>query len=291
VTALSPSNPAVVIPVYKTDLHVFEWISLARAVAILASYPLYLLVPAGLQEGIASALKQRGLHHSFCWHVVPDHCLASVASYNQLMLTKEFYDFYAWQGITHLLIHQLDAYVFSDELRYWCGEEFSYVGAPIYPEGAPYGETHAQCVGVGGFSLRRIDDFILLLDANTRVLTFRDVRKLLPPYNLKGRVRILLRYIICRLMAKDRFEADSNSLQFWVGINEDVVYGLYAPLRDRRFRVPRYSVARRFSIDRYVNEELAALGRLPFGTHGWWTLPGSQLSWSGYIKELSSQTP
>lgn len=45
------------------------------------------------------------------------------------MLTKEFYlRFRQWE---YLLIYQLDAYVFQDELMDWCNKGYDYIGAPF----------------------------------------------------------------------------------------------------------------------------------------------------------------
>ncbi len=51
-----------------------------------------------------------------------------VSGYNKLMLSREFY--LRFKNYEYILIYQLDAYVFRDELDYWCGQGYDYIGAP-----------------------------------------------------------------------------------------------------------------------------------------------------------------
>ena len=62
-----------------------------------------------------------------------------------------------------MLIYQLDALVFSDELMAWCQKDYSYIGAPwieVPPSGKKTGYKASQLlyqkVGNGGLSLRKV---------------------------------------------------------------------------------------------------------------------------------------
>ena len=69
------------------------------------------------------------------------------------------YDFYnGFRKYKFMLVHQLDAYVFKDDLLYWTKQGYDYIGAPWF-EGMDNAGTNASLlpeIGNGGFSLRKI---------------------------------------------------------------------------------------------------------------------------------------
>lgn len=73
----------------------------------------------------------------------------SIDGYNKLMLSPSFYK--AFSNYEYILIYQLDAWVFKDELQHWCNQKYDYIGAPIYQNNKLIG------IGNGGFSLRKVD--------------------------------------------------------------------------------------------------------------------------------------
>lgn len=284
-----PQNPrpVVVIPLYKADLNPYEWISLRRALSILGSHPITLLMPNSKAKAIHLALaaalpieSQEGLD----LHFVADSWLASVAAYNHLLLQNWFYEHY--RAFTHLLIVQLDAYVFRDELIQWCQEPWAYIGAPIYHDGHPYGEKHCKWVGAGGFSLRRLDAFHAAFAANPMVFLPEHLKERLAPFNWRGKIHVVLRYLRFLLERDDRLQQQSNQLMRLIGLNEDEVFGKFLPDVCSWFQVPPYSIARSFAIDRHVAAELTALGRVPFGCHAWWTSSENLTAWRPHIPEL-----
>lgn len=57
-----------------------------------------------------------------------DAYFKSPKTYNKLLINPLFYErFVAYE---FMLIHQLDAYVFKDELEKWCNKGYDYIGAP-----------------------------------------------------------------------------------------------------------------------------------------------------------------
>jgi hypothetical protein len=83
----------------------------------------------------------------------------SIDGYNQLLLSKKFY--YKFRVYEYMLIYQTDAYVFNDQLEYWCNKGYDYIGAPWFEKIVKY-DTSIQIIGVGngGFSLRNVKKFI-----------------------------------------------------------------------------------------------------------------------------------
>ena len=89
-----------------------------------------------------------------------DSYFADVSGYSCLLLMPDFYRCFG--GYTHMLIYQLDGWVFRDELDEWCGKEYEYIGAPFYLQN---GVKQLAVVGNGGVSLRNIAAMLRVLTA------------------------------------------------------------------------------------------------------------------------------
>lgn len=147
----------IIIPYYHNELTELEKIAFSQCVKILGRYPIILLVPNHIKEGYS---KEEGL----IIETVPDEWLCSVSSYNQMMLDVAFYE--RFKKYRYILIYQLDAFVFCDRLQEMCALGYDYIGAPWLYGYFHYVSVH-KCiwrVGNGGFSLRRVDSFIRLLE-------------------------------------------------------------------------------------------------------------------------------
>ena len=226
----------VVIPVYTETLSPFEQVSLAQVQKVLARYDICFMAP----ERMRSFFTAKGLTAEY-W---PDTCFADVHGYSKLLLTPEFYE--RFSAYEYLLIYQLDAFVFSDQLNAFCDLNYDYIGAPLpYWSGWPY---RMHLVGNGGFSLRKISSCI-------RVTRDREVvyKKTQAQY-------------IMELM-EDRFFA-------YCGWDKSI-----------DFTTPMPKVAEMFSMEFDVNHcyRKLAKGKLPFGCHGW-TKPMYFDRWEKYIR-------
>lgn len=281
-------TPVVVVPIYRPELNIYERISLHRTFLALGGHLLSLLVPRSRQQAIQLILQELlPPGTSFQWHVVDDSHLDSHHSYNQLMLEPGFYRHY--ESHSHLLICQLDAYVFEDQLLLWCRQPYDFIGAPLYLANAPYGHDHALCIGVGGFSLRRVQPILRLLEANPIIFRAREFIEHIQPFNIKARALFLSRFLRCQLNDGCHLAAQNNQLSRWMGVNEDTVFSKYLPRYCSSFRLPSYETAVAFCIDKYVEHELASLaGVLPFAAHAWWTSARNLAAWSPFIPELGS---
>lgn len=276
-------HPVVVIPIYRLYLSEYEWRSLSSITSVLFRHSISILVPRAIVADLLDVLASRlnlGVLKLQC-HVVDDHWLDSVASYNHLMLTPWFYNYY--QDFSHLLIAQLDSYVFRDELAYWCALPYAYIGAPIYPEGSVYGEANCQAIGCGGFSLRNIEAFRCALRLDPQILAFAGLPGFLRGYNLKGRLFRLFRFCLCLLLGDRCLAQKSNHLYRLLGLNEDVIFGKYLPLILPWFAVPDYQTACLFALDNHVKEDLSRMDNVPFGAHAWYARPSTLEAWDPMI--------
>ena len=171
------SKAVVVIPVYKPELSAYEKIALTQCQAVLSGYDIVVVKPESLD------LNFKLDHTGFSTQSFADHYFEDIHGYNRLMLSAGFYN--SFSKYEYMLIHQLDAFVFSDQLEYWCSQGYDYIGAPWFAEKDPsnifdeliswvknylyvrynvkykdgmpkIGKQLAGRVGNGGFSLRKI---------------------------------------------------------------------------------------------------------------------------------------
>ena len=146
---------AIVIPNYKKYLNELEKISLDRAVKVFEKYDIYFALPKSLEISVPSDIRIQRFEDTF---------FSSIIMYSKMMLTKEFYERFA--AYKYILIYQLDAFVFSDWLEHFCNMNYDYIGAPwLFGQHRFIDCEHTiWCVGNGGFSLRKTESFIRMLE-------------------------------------------------------------------------------------------------------------------------------
>lgn len=175
----------------------------------------------------------------------------SVAAYNRLMLDKQFY--LAFADYDYILLYQLDAYVFTDELDHWCSRGYDYIGAPWFDYFATAAEGKLYTVGNGGLSLRRVAYFTKLLTTRKGIFGFRHLpteKGLIP------KIKFLL--------------GGHNRIDKIIGrntLNEDHFYCIF--LRESRFApcLPAPEVAAAFAFERSPSYLYHLIGKLPMGCH------------------------
>ncbi|WP_018619568.1 DUF5672 family protein [Spirosoma luteum] len=255
-TLSSPVRVNVVIPVYKQTLTEYETISLAQCLRVLGNYPIWLACPHSLDTTAYRALGPNLQTRTF-----DDSYFADIQGYNRLMVAKEFYEGFADQE--YMLIYQLDAFVFRDDLAYWCQQNYDYIGAPWLRDRdftglsdklwftvkqqvatwlnlkkedgvTPREIINLNGVGCGGFSLRRVSAMLRCLE----------------PFQQK-------------IAEYDRIPLHQY--------HEDVFWGIEVNRYWPRLRIPNYRKALFFAIEFYPEWAVEHYneGQLPFGCHAW----------------------
>lgn len=235
----------VVIPVYSENLTEDEKISLNQCCAILSRYPIVIVKPESLK---IDALCEQYPHlqtESF-----DDKYFRGVESYNALMLSPEFYT--RFLDSEYILIYQLDAYVFRDELESWCSKSYDYIGAPWIPRdiflkriraffsnifGSRkrfYWDTYYK-VGNGGFSLRRTSVF----------------------HEITVKEKALIQTYLAPPDKHVRYHP------------EDIFWSLEPQRRNYHFSIPDYRESLLFSFDKYPRLCFGITKKIPFGCHAW----------------------
>lgn len=154
----------IVVPVYKKALENQELISYRQLLKVLGTFEIIVVAPEGLQ--LPKEIRGDKLRIEY----FPKDFFKSVDTYSRLMLSTDFYKrFIKYQFI---LIYQLDAFVFKDELAYFCGLDCDYIGAPWISGFCEYTNLKRKVlyVGNGGFSLRRVEACIDALQCNGKLL-------------------------------------------------------------------------------------------------------------------------
>lgn len=257
---------AIVIPIYRDKLSRSELIALTQGVAMFASYHIFLLCPDGLDtrhiDEYGSFRKARfSLRH---FH--------GIDSYSRLLLNVEFYKRFI--DYEYLLIYQLDAFVFSDELEYWSGLGYDYIGAPWFGKYWPEKlMSHAK---------KRMS-----VSDPAWMKWHRALRKVGVGYkndNLVGNGGFSLRKVKSALRVLELMPHQAGAFPW----NEDCFWGVFVPNSYIGFRKPDRKLASYFALEL---EPLAAVerneGKMPFGCHGWerWALD----FWRPHIQAFGHQ--
>lgn len=116
----------VVIPIYKSCLSKNEQSSLDNTMKKLSIYPIVFLINE--QVNITPLLSK---YPQASTMTVSDEWLGKrrgIQGYNEMMMSKEFYELFT--DTEYILICHVDAWIFRDELEYWCSHGYDIVAAP-----------------------------------------------------------------------------------------------------------------------------------------------------------------
>jgi hypothetical protein len=158
----STCKPVVLVPVHRPQPTPDEQFSLKRCGQLLGSHPIRIVHPDGLNLEAYRDLLPTAKPFS-----VPVAWMASIQAYNRMMINPAFYS--QFDQFSHVLVHEPDALVISDQLIYWCEQPFDYIGAPWFL-GTSAAAQDAPIIGVGnsGFSLIKIMAIRRLLESKHR---------------------------------------------------------------------------------------------------------------------------
>lgn len=236
--ALHPVS--VVIPIYKTELSKSEKLSLDRCLTVLNKHPITVISPQGLSFD-KIFFKDVQVKFEF----FDKTYFQSVDDYSKLMLSTEFYR--RFLNYKYILIYQLDALVFKDDLLAWCNKGFDYIGAPWLNEDEVaywsyqsstarrflkklnifFNKGVANGVGNGGLCLRNVKKCLFVL------LIFRQ-----KAYTWK--------------------------------VNEDIFWAYFVTSYFPFFKIPDRLTSLQFSFESYPDKCYELNNKtLPFGCHAW----------------------
>jgi len=266
----SSSTPAVavVIPVYRSAPNALEAIALTQCCKLLGRHPI-IFVCADTFD-ITPYLQFCGRHGiQALVECFEPHWFSSVATYNRLLFDRRFYQ--RFTSHNHILLYQLDAFVFKDDLTYWCDQGYDYVGAPFFQgwDHSTPADPMLPSGGNGGLSLRRIEAFLTVLTPpfpRARMQTWDDLWRRYQGRSLFGKATCFPRLL-------NRYRRKSNLYGNYLSdpaMFEDEFFSYVVPRIFPRFKVAPSSAGMFFAFECQPRRllELTA-GELPFGCHAW----------------------
>lgn len=236
------ASVAILVPAFRDRLQPDEEISLRHLRTYLGAYDAYVFLPESLELDVPDLEPVR----------LDDRHFRTHRDYSRLMQTDELYR--RFERYEHVLVHQLDCLVLSDDLERWCASEWDYVGAP-WVRAAGDGSLFFAGVGNGGLSLRRVESFLRVCEAVRQPRVRADLAR-----RQAGAVarRVVREPRRARQLWRDRYVWEDK---FWSGDAPRIAPG---------FRIPPAEIAVGFAFEREPRFCLEANGgRLPFGCHKW----------------------
>ena len=218
----------IIIPVYKEKLDIYECVALNQLHRTLGRYPMCFIAPRGLQ------MRYDSLGKSINTVFFDKRFFKSKKAYSSMLLSPEFYE--KFSQFKFMLIYQLDAFVFSDELEKFCRMDYDYIGAPVSRNVTVWCALDKR-IGNGGFSLRKVRSCYDLCKRRDEVFK------------------------------KKPSAWDNNEFLLW----EDLFFSFAGTKTEFHIHTPSYSVAQEFAVEhdgRHAFKKIRG-GWRPFGCHGW----------------------
>lgn len=256
----------IVIPIYRDFLDDFEKKSLESIIKNYNDFEVIFVAPQEMSVSNYSTFFNQ--LNTYKIQYFDANCFASIDAYNKLLLDYKFYK--SFENYNYILICQLDAYVFKNDLINWCNKGFDYVGSPwVGSERNFINQSFEKInnffrtikgkqtkntarlfkVGNGGFSLRNVQKFIHISKEQSE--------------NIHS------------------FLATKPETEYHI---EDVFWSLYVPTIYKDFKIPDWKTALDFCIDRKPELSLKYNdNRQPMACHGFNKRKVEQF-WKKYIK-------
>lgn len=255
---------AIVVPRHKKKLSADDKLSLKHLNKFLSKYDRFYIISSGFN---VKKIEPSG----FKTIQLPDYFFKNRETYNELLLTEDFYQKFI--DYEYILIHQLDALVFSDQLIKWCQKGYDYIGAPlIYPRIGQISYKYQKYLcGNGGFSLRKVQSFI-------KVIRLANKTAKRATHNSVIQKIWFIKAIFTGQVRKIWMKAPAYCYPF----AEDGFWSFEAQKYDPSFKIAPTKAAFQFAFERFprlcfkMNNN-----KIPFGAHAW--RKHDQKFWQPYL--------
>lgn len=269
----------IIIPIYNSSLKKSEVISLNQCLKILGKHPICFVTNNELNlENYLSITINYEIKYYF--EYFDKIYFESIKGYNKLLLNSDFY--YRFKKFDYILIHQLDAFIFRDELDYWCEQGYDYIGAPWFENFNSNEEGYSLWkVGNGGLSLRKVKKFIHTLSYHGPVYK---------PLYFKSKICLRKTSHIAHFLVYFIFQCFGykNSVSYLLQKNEnneDIFWSSTFHQSWIKMKVAPIDIAIKFSFERSPNYLFSLNNKqLPFGCHAWEKYEYQEF-WKSYINE------
>ena len=250
----------ILIIAHKDYLSPQEVASLKQCYNILGKHPIKLICPKGLN---VSAYKSVNNNPDIVF--IDPKWQLSYRMFNELKKNQLLYK--KFKKYKYILFYELDAWVFRDELEYWCNKGYDYIGAPWF-EGFNKPKSNKMLgVGNGGFSLRNVKSAIRI---SRRIEFLKKVRNFWFKSHLQGVIRFETFVLHCSKYFKIHKIGNLGLVHLSHFSNEDWYWSQDIPTLFTDFKIAGNKEAMKFSFE--VNPSaLFEMNKytLPFGCHAW----------------------
>ena len=263
---------SIVVPLYRIELLDVEWKSLKNCIIIFKDYPITLIMPRKFEFSDLSVFYE--LEGKISYEFFEDEYFYNLNGYNKLLISTQFYK--RFTKFEYILVHQLDAFVFRDELDQWARLGYDYIGAPWIA--GTFTNYFYESLRYKVYSNNGILKKFFL-----RVAWFLMGKRSVNDF-LVGNGGLSLRRVSSHYRAAKWFERTNQHWEF----NEDIFWSIYIPFVFLFFRTPKSEVAMKFAFDQYPEFFYEKCQVLPFGCHAWYRsdepYKGNFDFWSNFIK-------
>lgn len=244
---------AIVITNHKDNLSKDDQVSIKHLEKYLGKFDKYFVIPKKIDQ--SNYPQDR-----FKFIKVPNKYFGSLEKYKSLMLSKYFYN--KFNNYEYILLYQLDALVFSDQLIYWCNKGYDYIGSPFlnpiigrlsHKLGQPISGAN------GGFSLRKVSSFLKVIEQTEK----------LAERGSSNPIHRVLWFILALLTCQSHniwLNAKPKDYPF----NEDGFWSYEASKYYLEFKVAPFNEALKFAFEKYPKKYFELNNHQPpFGCHAW----------------------
>lgn len=263
---------------HKSELNIYEQISLKQCYKVLGQYSIKIICPKGLDVSLYKTILPNPE-----FDFIEPVWQATYANFNRLKIEPFLYERY--KKFQFVLFYEPDAFVFRDELEYWCNQGYDYIGAPWFEDclSAEDGNKLWR-VGNGGFSLRNVEKHLKMLS----YLKYIELAERYSQLNWKNNLWNFLRLINTinsTYQRQSSYFADNfkfNEDGFWSiyskdyidkfnAINNDILSRIIKKIFSFEFYIPNPDLALKFSFENSPGFlHVLNNNQLPFGCHAWY---------------------
>lgn len=252
-----PNLVVILIIAHKEELSENEKLSLIQCYKVLGQHPIKIISKKDINtQAYTNVIKDAK------FDFIRSNWTSTYSQFNKLKINKLLYMRY--KKFKYILFYELDAWVFRDELEYWCSQSFDYIGAPWYEGWSNMNESSVFIgVGNGGFSLRKISTHLKVLRSFSYIKKPNELWKDLV---IKKSFRGLVAFALDITIRNNTFSYFNN----FKG-HEDIFWGLIVSRNFDWFILPDKNISSKFSMEGNAPLLFERNNRkLPFGCHAWY---------------------
>ena len=247
---------AILIPTHKTEFDHYETKSILRVIKLYQNkFDIFFICP--------DKIKNKFDIYNINVEAFPNIFFSNHSQYNKLCMDKNFYN--RFKNYEYILISQTDSIILEDKLDFWYKHNLSYIGGPSYHKKLINKKPKSpKFFCNGGFSLRKVDDFINVLDSHNIYFQNIDL-KIINQICFRG---YFLKFL--KLLLKSIFFGNKKYFITNFFLNEDVFYTYFAKLFIKKFKLPKNSKeCAYFALSEGIEYYIEKYNKKPFGIHGY----------------------